>query len=740
MLADEPTVFSRLWLGMCYQVVELYSACRCLYYQHTVDRCPSYGRPGHYVTKRTILVGYACAAHSQQSYGDNHANTRTNVNTPRPTLKKAVKEIRKSEQARTRAEGSLADNYSDGSPSNNPYLRTGTRPKSGNSGDSRQIKQEFAKTQANEPQERSRTPLQETSTKAKQSVDASDSYIEVLVDDGSSVLSSLFDEQGMSSETSISTPESLNAVEFLLGGLLYDEILQYLWPQLFLRASSVEQASQLITRFLLRYSLDLQTLAQNLGSARTPDKFADLKLRAGQFVEKRRRTVAREICKTFRLPDSHSEAPGQQAPEVTEISLSSTTPEDDDQGGSDQPELERLDILKDFVFNTDPFFCFRQNVRVLLEEPLYLHLNIRIADRARNIFNDVANSVCGPTTGPGTGEQRVYYTCKCGFTLCDDYIERRPGALEDLKHFLSASGIRVGASIADLESNTIATSTPGGRTLPIANPGTLQTKTTADRGRSRLRLPFDIRLPRYWQTQNNSLELGKCGQERTATAPAPPKNHNYLLLCVPFGNLIYKLQQPEVCTVDSDQDFFSLLRVLYHKSRTKLSLMPALKRVKSIHFVQFEMYRRDLTDVRSQPALPPPETLKTDYLYDPMPADLMPPVGSNLLVHFFEHPTHAGALPDLYRRIPKKLREKLSPCPVKGSSVGWGIAFAEGVDAFTFFLCGCAGFIVCLMVSIAWTVAQSDIQGGFGIGAFLLAFMIFCGGLVYSSATTKLHI
>ncbi|KAK7976342.1 hypothetical protein PG989_014805 [Apiospora arundinis] len=671
MLADEPTVFSRLWLGMCYQVVELYSACRCLYYQHTVDRCPSYGRPGHYVTKRTILVGYACAAHSQQSYGDNHANTRTNVNTPRPTLKKAVKEIRKSEQARARAEGSLTDNYSDGSPSNNPYLRTGTRPKSGNSGDSRQIKQEFAKTQANEPQERSRTPLQETSTKAKQSVDASDSYIEVLDDDGSSVLSSLFDEQGMSSETSISTPESLNAVEFLLGGLLYDEILQYLWPQLFLRASSVEHASQLITRFLLRYSLDLQTLAQNLGSARTPDKFADLKLRAGQFVEKRRRTVAREICKTFRLPDSHSEAPGQQAPEATETSLSSTTLEDDE-GGSDQPELERLDILKDFVFNTDPFFCFRQNVRVLLEEPLYLHLNIRIADRARNIFNDVANSVCGSTTGPGTGEQRVYYTCKCGFTLCDDYIERRPGALEELKHFLSAN-----------------------------------------RGRSRLRLPFDIRLPRYWQTQNNKPELGKCGQGRTVTAPAPPKNHNYLLLCVPFGNLIYKLQQPEVCTVDSDQDFFSLLRVLYHKSRTKMSLMPALKRVKSIHFVQFEMYRRDLTDVRSQPALPPPETLKTDYLYDPMPADLMPPVGSNLLVHFFEHPTHAGALPDLYRRIPKKLREKLSPCPVKGSSVGWGIAFAEGVDAFTFFLCGCAGFIVCLMVSIAWTVAQSDIQGGF---------------------------
>jgi hypothetical protein len=55
---------------MCYQVVELYSACRCLYYQHAVDRCAAYGRPGHRVTKRTILVGYACQDHSSQSsYG-----------------------------------------------------------------------------------------------------------------------------------------------------------------------------------------------------------------------------------------------------------------------------------------------------------------------------------------------------------------------------------------------------------------------------------------------------------------------------------------------------------------------------------------------------------------------------------------------------------------------------------------------------------------------------------------------
>lgn len=43
---------------MCNQVVELYGDTRELYYQHAVDRCALYGRPGHRIEKRTILVGF----------------------------------------------------------------------------------------------------------------------------------------------------------------------------------------------------------------------------------------------------------------------------------------------------------------------------------------------------------------------------------------------------------------------------------------------------------------------------------------------------------------------------------------------------------------------------------------------------------------------------------------------------------------------------------------------------------
>ncbi|KAK4153204.1 hypothetical protein C8A00DRAFT_34042 [Chaetomidium leptoderma] len=59
---------------MCYELVELYSACRCLYYQHAVDRCVAYGRPGHGIQRRTILVGYACSEHTSHSSGYDYSS------------------------------------------------------------------------------------------------------------------------------------------------------------------------------------------------------------------------------------------------------------------------------------------------------------------------------------------------------------------------------------------------------------------------------------------------------------------------------------------------------------------------------------------------------------------------------------------------------------------------------------------------------------------------------------------
>lgn len=74
-------------LKMCIQIVERYAVCRCLFYKHSVDACPSYRRRGHDITIRDVLVGYACLKHSRTAsrseasagYSDSGHSTPTTI-------------------------------------------------------------------------------------------------------------------------------------------------------------------------------------------------------------------------------------------------------------------------------------------------------------------------------------------------------------------------------------------------------------------------------------------------------------------------------------------------------------------------------------------------------------------------------------------------------------------------------------------------------------------------------------
>lgn len=154
--------------------------------------------------------------------------------------------------------------------------------------------------------------------------------------------------------------------------------------------------------------------------------------------------------------------------------------------------------------------------------------------------------------------------------MYDDYIESRPGALDELKLLLHQYGF------AATDSNDLESNHPQ-RTLPKPRGSVEGPKLRQSRG-------YDFRLPIYWQNQTRTeLTLGRC--RRKADEVQVGDKHNYILTCIPFGRSISKLYQPEVCTIDSDQDFFSLLRVTYRQCRTKIPLS-FMRRVKSIHFVQ----------------------------------------------------------------------------------------------------------------------------------------------------------
>ena len=71
-----------------------------------------------------------------------------------------------------------------------------------------------------------------------------------------------------------------------------------------------------------------------------------------------------------------------------------------------------------------------------------------------------------------------------------------------------------------------------------------------------------------------------------------------------------------------------------------------------------------------------PET-RDDYRY--RPAEIIPPVGENLLMHLYEHLEDADDDAVCLDRIPKKLRERLVR-PQRGSGVGWGFHSREGLN------------------------------------------------------------
>lgn len=52
--------------------------------------------------------------------------------------------------------------------------------------------------------------------------------------------------------------------------------------------------------------------------------------------------------------------------------------------------------------------------------------------------------------------------------------------------------------------------------------------------------------------------------------------------------------------------------------------------------------------------------------------------------------------------------------------------FVEGVEGKASFACAFIGFVLCLIAAVTRTIVLDDAQGGFGIGAFILAFFLVC--------------
>ncbi|KAI0903190.1 hypothetical protein F4823DRAFT_619601 [Ustulina deusta] len=623
---------------MCFQVVEIYRVCKCLYYQHAIDRCAGYGRPGHEVKRRMIPVGYACSTHSQEE---------------RPMIPGLV--------------------------SPNPSI---------------------------EPE----TPLQATQGTCSQVDGLHIDYTEVwkakweLAEHSDS--DDAIDSSSTISQASTATTADENALEALFRGLLNQKGLYTLWPQIIAGQSSRRDARKTIDRFLRRFAEDLESLATKSNDAGNEESHRVV-LSSSRFVRRHRAEIAWKICQAHET--RHASLDADTDTEGTGILAIEDGPDTDG-----DPFM--FSVAEQFIFGTEPILYLEANVSAFVRQRLQKRFS-KLATNLRS-FTSLAVQFLRQTSIPA-GKRRVSWTCICGCRIIDDYESKYEGAIEAFEYRLKQYNQtkQPGQGDGDTSrSNVVAQSSwKGAIPTSIQWFSKLLTKAKPNG------------LPTHRQDNNDpSTQLGSCVRS-AGTAQA---YHNFVLLCVPYFRWGLRLHNSEVCRINSDQQFFELLRQCYFGQRrgAARNVLRIFTKVRGLRFVKFEVFRNKLVDVRVCPSMP---TASNDYTYDPMPPDAIPPLGPNLLMHLFENPDHADVTLFLYHRFPKKVGAQLEACSIKGSSIGWGVEFVEGADWSAVFISVCLGFLFCLLFAVAWAAGRGDVQGGFGIASFVLAFFVSCGGALH---------
>lgn len=308
-------------------------------------------------------------------------------------------------------------------------------------------------------------------------------------------------------------------------------------------------------------------------------------------------------------------------------------------------------------------------------------------------------------------KKRIRWQCHCGHASYDDFVELRPGAVKEYESMLRNRKNTINSRSANAGGNgSVLHYIPGWNHLSRYVNNVIKAETPS--------------LPRY------QLESVSVSQPQPSTSVIEIL---YLLLCVPHQKFATKLLQIDLTKVTSDQHLFSLLRGNYFQMRGRFKNCFSLKSLRSIKFVQFEMYRSDLVDIQKQDDLPPAD-LKDTYRYNPTPADKIPPIGENHMLHLCTHPECADETGILFDRIPKKLKERLEVCPHKGSSLGWGIYFIEGWHLGIVTLLAYAILVlVSFVFFVCWTVFKQDVQGASGVATYVLAFLTLGVGSVQAA-------
>lgn len=201
---------------------------------------------------------------------------------------------------------------------------------------------------------------------------------------------------------------------------------------------------------------------------------------------------------------------------------------------------------------------------------------------------------------------------------------------------------------------------------------------------------------------------------------SPTYEPPWLLTCATEDRFTPKVTHLDMSRhkIHSDKDLAISLREHYFNVNKKWWKSFRLRGLTTIEFVQFEVHQNRFADIRKVPDVP----LKGRAEYSFEPSDLLPPVGSHYLLHLFKHPEDYDGELITYLRAPKKNgRLQLG--------VGWGINLVEGFLADKVWIWMSAMFAIgSLIFSVVYAVKKHDVQGAFGVAAWIVTLGALAAG------------
>ncbi|KAF2721863.1 hypothetical protein K431DRAFT_202471, partial [Polychaeton citri CBS 116435] len=314
----------------------------------------------------------------------------------------------------------------------------------------------------------------------------------------------------------------------------------------------------------------------------------------------------------------------------------------------------------------------------------------------------------GPEPPVEFGKVRVRWTCACGEQLYDDFVERRAGAARELEAYLNRPRAHTGAGSnpstpSSANSSQIFDGSSGG-------PPSSQTSWASYGSPGRA---------------SSTEKGGMRGLQTYANMPVPtstwpPAEPPWLLTCANEDRYTPKLSHIDVgrYKITSDKDLALALRNLYFHVNRKWWRTLRLRGLSTIEFVQFEVHQNRFADIRKSPDMP---TSPQDYEFEP--SELMPPVGSQYLLHLFKHPEDYDGELITYLRAPKKKTGRLQ------IGAGYGINLVEGFETSKVWMLMSILFALgSLVFGTVWAWKRHDVQGAFGVAAWICTFAVLATG------------